>query len=61
VPFVDVFVDVLDGLDRRNALHTYMTAVLPDKPLALQDAHIKLSSSVVTDVSVDIRALKMFH
>ena len=29
--------------------------------LALQDAHIKLSSSVVTDVSVDTRALKMFH
>ena len=30
MPFVDVFVDVLDGLDRRNALHIYMTAVLPD-------------------------------
>jgi len=32
VPFVDVFVDVLDGLDRRNALHIYMTVVLPDRP-----------------------------
>src|SRR6266498_2725934 len=35
MPFVDMFVDVLDGLDRRNALHIYMAVVLPDKPFAV--------------------------
>jgi hypothetical protein len=33
--FVDIFIDVLNGFDRRNALNIDMTAVLPDKPFAV--------------------------
>jgi len=53
--FVDIFVDILDSLDRSNALDIDMTAVLPDKPFAVwynpavinhMTAMLKLCSSV---------------
>jgi len=35
MPFVHIFVNVLDGLDRGNAFHIDMAAVIPDKPFGV--------------------------
>ena len=35
--FIDILVDILDGLDRSNGLHIDVTVIFPQKPWAIEN------------------------